>query len=99
MLNHNFRLDRPTDLRSAPLDYIFNALFRDTPHHNDFTNTNTNTNTNTQIQLKMKCHKDPTYAIFLNSLWFNYVKMILSSVQFTNTGIHIQIHNTGESFL
>ena len=39
-----------------------------------FRNTNTNANTNTQIQLVMKCQKDPTYAIFLNSWWFNDVK-------------------------
>ena len=28
---HNFWLEWPTDLRSTPLSYIFNALFRDTP--------------------------------------------------------------------
>ena len=28
---NNFWLECPTDLRSAPLSYIFNALFRDTP--------------------------------------------------------------------
>ena len=28
---HNFWLEWPTDVRSMPLSYIFNALFRDTP--------------------------------------------------------------------
>ena len=28
---HNFWLEWPTDVRSTPLSYIFNALFRDTP--------------------------------------------------------------------
>ena len=30
-LGDNFWLECPTDLRSTPLSYIFNALFRDTP--------------------------------------------------------------------
>ena len=30
-MGHNFWLKCPTDLRSTPLNYIFNALFRDTP--------------------------------------------------------------------
>ena len=31
ILGHNFWLEWPTDVRSTPLSYIFNALFRDTP--------------------------------------------------------------------
>ena len=31
IFGNNFWLEWPTDLRSTPLSYIFNALFRDTP--------------------------------------------------------------------
>ena len=43
-MDHNFLRESPTDLRTTPLSYIFNALFRNTPlgyvHH---------TNPNNQI--------------------------------------------------
>ena len=36
MLHNNFGLDSPMDPRSTPLSYIFNPLFRDTPHDSIF---------------------------------------------------------------
>ena len=58
----------------------YNAVFLKSPWSKDIKTDIPNcqihkhTNTNSQIQLMTKCQKYPTYAIFLNSWWFKYVK-------------------------